>query len=157
MSAVYPWPLVQEAHPEVKTDDGMTILPIQFIYEVAQAMKEGGLKVYGKNVELLPPPQDTPALDICLNPVEVNIWLQKQHYPYLWKPAKNKKLSLAQRLFDLRQEAISVAENLRSLGNREESINKVRVSKEIVKRTKFKGLEASTIEHAIKASWWNQP
>ncbi len=155
MISVFPLHQILEAYPATKNADGSEYLPLEFLARLGRAIRTGELSLYTKNLCLLSS-TTTLSLDIYLSRDEVNNWFNQQHMPYQWHPVSSKNTPLKDRKYELKKEAIAVADNLRAKGNRESYITKETVSRGIVERQAFGDYAADTIGRCITAAWWKK-
>ena len=156
MRKLCPWYFILQAVPSIKYADGFVALNIQFLSHLYKAMQKGDIKLFSKNGMLKPHPKDTPSMHSCVYPAEINSWLQRNNYPYVWQPSGDKKPSLKSLAYELKIACCEEAKNLRAKGVYESRINKELIAKNVVERDQFKKYEKSTLERHIFAKWWRQ-
>jgi|TARA_B110000879_G_scaffold179768_1_gene235922 hypothetical protein len=156
VSKVFPWYSVSESVIEASSEDVLSRAPLN--KKLTDAMKAGTLKIYDKNVALLPQTADIDHSHY-LNPIEVNKWLSLNDFPYHWKPVvKLTRQTLNDRKLsgELKEAALLVVNSLRADGTPAHQINKCSVSKKIANMAAWSYLSASTIERSIEAEWWRK-
>ena len=156
MRSLYPWYFILHAVPSTKYADGFEDLNIQFLSHLYKAMHKGDIKLYSKNGMLKAHPKDTPSMHSCVYPAEINSWLQRNNYPYVWQPSEAKKPTLKSLAYELEIASCEEAQNLRAKGMYEARINKDLIATKVVQRDQFKKYEKSTVEKHIYAKWWRQ-